>query len=87
MEQLRSYLAMLQDKGPEWQIKVAWKILAVIGLLSFAAHAAHQQPFDRKGLAQLAAKETGTAAKPRVRKPDPSREPSRERYVDAVTKR
>jgi hypothetical protein len=69
---IRSYVEIVREKGHEWQIKVAFKILALVAALSFAAHATYQKSFDRKGLAQLAAKES-LATKDRPRRSDASR--------------
>jgi hypothetical protein len=56
MQFIRNHLSIVREKGPEWQIKVSWKIVALVSVLSFAAHAAYEKSFDRKGLAQLATK-------------------------------
>jgi hypothetical protein len=55
MEFIRNHLALVREKGHEWQIKVAWKVVAMVAILSIAAQLAYQKSFDRKGLAQLAA--------------------------------
>jgi hypothetical protein len=68
MEFIHNHLAIVRDKGHEWQIKVAWKVVALIALLSLAAHVTYQRPFDRKGLAQLAAKGSVLPAKERPRR-------------------
>ena len=56
MEFIRRYLAVVREKGHEWQLNVAWKAVAVVGALTLAAHFAGQQSFDKHGLAQLASK-------------------------------
>jgi len=65
MEFIRQHLAIVRAKGHEWQIKVAWKAVALVALLSFAAHVTYQKSFDRTGLAQLAAKRSAPATKER----------------------
>jgi hypothetical protein len=65
-EFVRHHLAIVRDKGLVWQINVAWKVIAIIAVLAFAAHLVSQRSFDRRGLAQLAAK-GATPAKDRVR--------------------
>jgi hypothetical protein len=64
-EFVRKHLAIVRDKGPAWQINVVWKTAAIIAVLVFAAHLMAQKSLDRRGLAQLAAKET--TAKERAR--------------------
>ena len=71
-EFIRNHLERVREKGHEWQIKVAWKTIAFVAALSFAAHATYQKSFDRKGLAQLAAKSSPTT-KDRPRRSDASR--------------
>ena len=73
MEFIRSHLAIVREKGHEWQIKVAWKAVAMVAALSFAAHLAYQKSFDRKGLAQLAVKGSVGTPKERPRRGDASR--------------
>ena len=58
MEFVRHHLALVRDKGLEWQLNVAWKAVAVVSALTLAAHFASQKPFDKQGLAQLASKGT-----------------------------
>jgi hypothetical protein len=73
MESLRNYLAIVREKGLAWQINVAWKVVALVAVLSFAAHAAYEKSFDRKGLAQLAAKGGVATTKERPRRTEPTR--------------
>jgi len=71
-EFVRRPIEIVREKGHEWQIKVAWKTIAFVAALSFAAHATYQKSFDRKGLAQLAEK-GALVTKDRPRRSDPSR--------------
>jgi hypothetical protein len=73
MEFIRTHLAIVREKGHEWQIKVAWKAVAIVAVLSFAAHLAYQKSFDRQGLAQLTAKHSVGIPKERPRRSEPSR--------------
>jgi hypothetical protein len=65
-EFVHKHLAIVREKGPVWQINVAWKVIAIIAALVFSAHLLSQKSLDRRGLAQLAAKEA-VAGKDRVR--------------------
>ena len=60
------HLAIVREKGPVWQINVVWKTIAMIAVLVFASNLVSQKSLDRRGLAQLAAKET-VPAKDRAR--------------------
>jgi hypothetical protein len=68
MEFVRNHLAIVREKGHAWQINVAWKTVAIVGALSFAAHVTYQKSLDRHGLAQLAAKTTLATPKDRQRR-------------------
>jgi hypothetical protein len=75
-EFIRHHLEIVREKGHEWQIKVAWKTIALVAALSFAAHTTYQKSFDRKGLAQLAVKGSlATKDAPVGRTPAASRTP------------
>ena len=54
MEFIRTHLAIVREKGHEWQLNVAWKAVALVAALTLAAHFVAQKSFDKKGLAQLA---------------------------------
>ena len=56
MEFIRHQLAIVREKGLQWQLNVAWKAAAVVGPLTLAAHVAGQKTFDKQGLTQLASK-------------------------------
>jgi hypothetical protein len=68
MEFVRNHLAIVREKGHAWQLKVACKAVAIVSVLSFAAHVTYQKSLDRDGLAQLAAKSSVATSKDRQRR-------------------
>jgi hypothetical protein len=56
MEFIRHQLAIVREKGLQWQLNVAWKVAALVAALTLAAHGLSQKTFDKQGLAQLASK-------------------------------
>jgi hypothetical protein len=61
MEFIRHHLAVVREKGLQWQLNVAWKAAALVGALTLAAHLLGQKSFDKHGLAQLASKGAPTS--------------------------
>jgi hypothetical protein len=56
MEFIRHHVGIVREKGLQWQLSVAWKVAALVGALTLAAHLVGQKSFDKQGLAQLASK-------------------------------
>jgi hypothetical protein len=72
MEFVRTHLALVREKGHEWQLHVTWKSLVVVGALTVAAHFT-QKSFDKKGLAQLASKGSVGVSREKPRRVEASR--------------
>ena len=70
LEFIRTHLALVREKGYEWQLNVPWKTVALVAALTLAAHFVAQRSFDKKGLAQVASKASVGIAKEKARRVD-----------------
>ena len=70
MEFIRRHLALVREKGYEWQLNVAWKTVALVATLTLAAHFVAQKSLDKEGLAQVASKGSVGISKEKARRVD-----------------